>query len=79
MLDRGLRVSIHSDDPPYFGGYVNENYIACWKALDLSLEQLAQLARNSFSAAFTTRQEIDDGIRMIDAHLSQGVPTTAMN
>jgi adenine deaminase len=77
MLERGLRVSIHSDDPPYFGGYVNENYIACWRALDLSIEQLVQLARNSFSAAFTTREEIDDGLRAIDAHLASGLPPGA--
>jgi hypothetical protein len=46
-------------------------------ALDLSIEQLAQLARNSFSAAFTTLEEIDDGLRAIDAHLSSGLRTTA--
>ena len=52
MLDRGLKVTINSDDPAYFGGYINENYMAVRDALDLSNETLADIARNSFEAAF---------------------------
>jgi adenosine deaminase len=52
MLARGLKVTINSDDPAYFGGYVNENYIAVAEALDLTREELEQLARNSFEASF---------------------------
>ena len=70
MLNRGLRVSIHSDDPPYFGGYVNENYLACEKALGLSVEEIASLARNSFLASFAPPEEIQQGIAMVDAHLA---------
>ena len=51
MLDRGLKVTINSDDPAYFGGYVNENYVAAAEALGLSREELARIARNSFEAA----------------------------
>lgn len=53
MLARGLKVTINSDDPAYFGGYVNENYIAAADALGLTRAELEQLARNSFEASFT--------------------------
>jgi len=52
MLDLGLFVTVNSDDPAYFGGYVNENYIAVAEALGLTREELAQLARNSFEASW---------------------------
>jgi adenosine deaminase len=52
MLKRGLKVTINSDDPAYFGGYINENYNAVAEALDLTREELAQLAKNSFDASF---------------------------
>lgn len=53
MLARGLKVTINSDDPAYFGGDVNENYVAVAEALGLTREELEQLARNSFEASFT--------------------------
>jgi adenine deaminase len=52
MLARGLKVTINSDDPAYFGGYVNDNYIAAADALGLTREELEQLSRNSFEASF---------------------------
>jgi adenosine deaminase len=52
MLDRGLVVTVNSDDPAYFGGYVNDNYTAVRQALALTDEELAMIARNSFGAAF---------------------------
>ena len=52
MLDRGLFVTVNSDDPAYFGGYVNDNYVAVAEALGLDRGDLAQLARNSFEAAW---------------------------
>lgn len=51
MLQRGLCVTVNSDDPAYFGGYINENYIEAATALDLSASELVQLARNSFNAS----------------------------
>jgi adenosine deaminase len=53
MLELGLNVSIHSDDPAYFGGYLDDNFAAVREALDLSPEDLATLASNSMSSAFT--------------------------
>ena len=52
MLGKGMMVTVNSDDPAYFGGYVNENYLAVAEALNLSEEQIVQLAKNSFTASF---------------------------
>jgi adenosine deaminase len=58
MLEAGLLVTVNSDDPPYFGGYVNENFTAVQQALDFSRSELIQLARNSFTASFLPESEI---------------------
>ncbi len=52
MLDAGLHATVNSDDPAYFGGYVNANYRAVQAALGLDRDDLTHLARNSFEAAF---------------------------
>lgn len=52
LLARGVCVTINSDDPAYFGGYVNENFLAAQRALDLSRQDIHHLARNSFEASF---------------------------
>jgi adenosine deaminase len=53
LLDAGVLVTINSDDPAYFGGYVADNYLAVHEALGLDLDALASLARNSLSASFS--------------------------
>jgi adenosine deaminase len=52
MLAAGLNVTINSDDPAYFGGYVLDNYLACAEALCLGFEGLADLAASSIRASF---------------------------
>ena len=52
MLDKGLRVMVNSDDPAYFGGYLNTNLIETTKALNLSLEDVKILIQNSFKSSF---------------------------
>jgi adenosine deaminase len=52
MLERGLCVTVNSDDPAYFGGYIAENFIAVQRALQLTAGQIYQLARNAIQAAF---------------------------
>jgi adenosine deaminase len=52
LMDRGVHVTVNSDDPAYFGGYVADNYLAVHRALALSKGELAQLARNSIDASF---------------------------
>ena len=52
MLERGLLVTVNSDDPAYFGGYVDDNYAALLEHSGLGREQVATLARNSITASF---------------------------
>jgi adenosine deaminase len=52
LLDAGIVATINSDDPAYFGGYMNENFLQTFAALDLQAEQAYTLARNSFEASF---------------------------
>ena len=52
LLDAGLVATVNSDDPAYFGGYVNDNYLAAFDALPLDAGHARQLAKNSFAAAF---------------------------
>ncbi|MEQ9618797.1 MAG: adenosine deaminase [Deltaproteobacteria bacterium] len=66
LLERGIRVTINSDDPAYFGGYVEENYLAVEQALGLGSRQLAQIAKNSFTASFLDEVEKKRHIDEID-------------
>lgn len=52
MLDKGMCVTVNSDDPAYFGGYMNENFVAVADALNLSRNDLMQLSSNAIEAAF---------------------------
>src|SRR6266542_6199908 len=55
MLDRGVRVTVNSDDPAYFPGYMNENLIAVQEAAGLTKDELIQLARNAFAISWLPR------------------------
>lgn len=68
MLERGLNVSIHSDDPAYFGGYLADNFRTTAAALDLSDEQVLALARNSIRSSFLDPTDQTRHLRAIDAH-----------
>jgi adenosine deaminase len=57
LLERGLCVTVNSDDPAYFGGYLLENYLGAQEALALSRTQLALLARNSIEASFLAPED----------------------
>ena len=57
MLDKGLLVMVNSDDPAYFGGYLNTNLIKCQEALNLSKEDIKKLAINSFKSSFLSEGE----------------------
>ena len=52
LLDAGLAATVNSDDPAYFGGYINANFLAAFEALPLGLSHAQRLARNSFTASF---------------------------
>ena len=67
LMDAGLCVTVNSDDPSFFGGYVNENYAACQAALGLDRDELVALARNSFIASFMPAAKRDAALAAIDA------------
>ena len=52
MLRKGLKVTVNSDDPAYFGGYINENYYSVYDALNLTKKDIYTLAKNSFEGSF---------------------------
>jgi adenosine deaminase len=54
MLDAGLCVTINSDDPAYFGGYINDNFVQTFAATGMTAQQAYALARNSFEASFVS-------------------------
>ena len=68
LLDKGVAVTVNSDDPAYFGGYVNANYLATIEALKLTDAEVYTIIRNSFEAAFVTPVERDALIAKLDAH-----------
>ena len=57
LLDAGLKVTINSDDPAYFGGYLAKNYLDTAEALGLGPSELKRIARNSLEAAFVDEAE----------------------
>ena len=67
MMELGMRVTINSDDPAYFGGYLEENFALVQRELDLGPEGLATLSRNAFEAAWLPRPIKDDYLARIEA------------
>jgi adenosine deaminase len=70
MLERGLVVTLNSDDPAYFGGYLNENYRAAQRALGLTREQLVRIAGDSFRASFVGASEKAALLARLDAYVA---------
>jgi adenine deaminase len=70
LLDRGLCVTVNSDDPAYFGGYVTENFLAVKEALGLDRNDIYRLARNSFQAAFLKPDQKQIFLAELDNYVS---------
>lgn len=70
MLDKGLMATVNSDDPAYFGGYVNQNYRAVSDALGLTRDEIAAIVRNGVRASLMTATEKDKTIAEIDRILA---------
>jgi adenosine deaminase len=71
LLDAGLMVTVNSDDPAYFGGYVNDNFIQMFEALPLQKNHAYQLARNSFAASFLDRATKQKFLDKVDSFFEQ--------
>ena len=69
LFERGVFVTINSDDPAYFGGYVGDNYVATSQALALSDDQVIEVARNSFRASFIDDEARRGHLAAIDAYV----------
>lgn len=67
LLDAGIVATINSDDPAYFGGYMNENFTQTFAALGLDATHAYQLARNSFVASFISDEERQRHLQALDA------------
>ena len=72
LLEAGLCATVNSDDPAYFGGYIEENYVAVQEALCLTRDHLYQLTRNAFEASFLTAEEKGKLIRELDDYIGGG-------
>jgi adenine deaminase len=76
MIERGLLVTVNSDDPAYFGGYIEENFQQATQALGLTREQVLTLARNSFRASFLPESDKQRYLAEIDAFGAQASSNT---
>ena len=68
MLDAGLAVTVNSDDPAYFGGYVNDNYVAVARTLGLTRDELVRIARTSFTGSFLDAEAKARHLAELDAY-----------
>ena len=74
LLEAGLCVTLNSDDPSFFGGYINENYLQCQQAYNWTPAQLVQLARNSLLASFLPHAERLAALARLDAFADRAPP-----
>ena len=68
LLDLGLVATVNSDDPAYFGGYVNQNFVAVREGLGLTRDELVTLARNSFEASFLPEEDKGRFLAELDSY-----------
>jgi len=68
LLDRGLCVTVNSDDPAYFGGYILENFLAVQQGLSMPRSDIDTLARNSFEASFLSDAAKRQRLQLVDAY-----------
>jgi adenosine deaminase len=71
MLAAGLKATVNSDDPAYFGGYVGDNFRAVAAARGLGREQIVALARNSFTGSFLRPEEIAEHLEKLEAFVAE--------
>jgi len=70
MLDAGLYITLNSDDPAYFGGSINDNFIQCRHAFALSASEIVTLARNSLVASFVPPADAERHVALLDAYVA---------
>ena len=70
MMDLGLCVTVNSDDPAYFGGYIEENFMALHQAQGLTSEDMYKLSRNAFRASFLNPAEKQEYLNELNDFVS---------
>ena len=70
-MDAGLHVTVNSDDPSYFRGYVSENLVESQRALGLTAEEIVSLVRNGFTAAFVSPAERAAALARVDKYVRE--------
>ena len=75
LLRRHVRlfVTINSDDPAYFGGYMNENFLAAQKGLNLSQKDIVEVAKNGFTSSFLPQEDINVHLKSIDEFVAEQI------
>jgi adenosine deaminase len=71
LLDHGLCVTLNSDDPAYFGGYITENFLAVYDALQLQSQDIDRLARNAFQATFLPPEDKQRFLHELEQYSNQ--------
>jgi len=71
MLEKGMMATVNSDDPAYFGGYMNENYLSVAEALNLTKKQIVRLTKNSFMASFLNEVEKQKMIDKVELYFQE--------
>jgi adenosine deaminase len=71
LLRAGVLVTVNSDDPPYFGGWVTENLLACQQAMDLTRDDIVQIVRNGFTAAIMPEHLRSAAIGRLERYVAQ--------
>jgi adenosine deaminase len=70
LMAAGVITTVNSDDPAYFGGYINANYLAVARAFDLGAAEMTTLAKNSFAASFLAEDEKRAWIEKVETYAS---------
>ena len=71
ILNKGLKATVNSDDPSYFGGYINDNFISIAKALNLEKSDLITLVKNSIDASFLESSQKSSLVRKLDQYIGK--------
>jgi len=68
MLEKGIKATVNSDDPAYFGGYINDNFIKTAEALDFTEDEIYKLVKNSFEASFADEERKSEMIQLLEKY-----------
>ena len=68
MIKNGIKATVNSDDPAYFGGYLNQNFYAIQEALDLTKDELVLLAKNSFQYSLANEKRKNELLELTDSY-----------